>query len=272
MIGSYRAVEDEMRDDFPKRVVETLAKRVGNRCSNPGCRKRTSGPHTQDVKALNVGVAAHITAASAGGPRYDPSLTPTQRRAIGNAIWLCQSCAKLVDNDEARYTKDVLLQWRQDAEREALREIESPSGQVSDAGSHSIKFGVDDWKVWRERGNLPGDLVHVIRGWKRGNLRYSCTIRLRNGLEWEEQLYRPRIEFRQGDAVLLSDEYAFTDQEIILPPKRWVSIEVDHGLHDNTVFERADSVWFTAQTVGDNVKHQWRLAGVQGQVGQLSEE
>jgi MYXO-CTERM domain-containing protein len=46
-----------MRDDFPRPVVETLAKRVGNRCSNPTCRKRTSGPHTDNDKALNVGVA-----------------------------------------------------------------------------------------------------------------------------------------------------------------------------------------------------------------------
>ncbi len=113
-----------MRDDFPKPVVEMLTKRVGNRCSNPACRKRTSGPHTEDDKALNVGVAAHVTAASPGGPRYDPSFSPEQRRAIGNGIWLCQSCAKLVDNDEARYTKDLLNRWKQEAEAEALREIE----------------------------------------------------------------------------------------------------------------------------------------------------
>ena len=55
-----------MRDDFPRPVVETLAKRVGNRCSNPGCRKLTSGPHTEDEKVLNVGVAAHVTAAASG--------------------------------------------------------------------------------------------------------------------------------------------------------------------------------------------------------------
>ena len=82
-----------MRDDFPRIVVETLAKRVGNRCSNPGCRKLTSGPHTDDEKSLNVGVAAHVTAASAGGPRYDASLTAEERKDIGNGIWLCQSCA-----------------------------------------------------------------------------------------------------------------------------------------------------------------------------------
>ncbi len=258
-----------MRDDFPKSVVETLAKRVGNRCSNPGCHKRTSGPHTEGDKALNVGVAAHITAASPGGPRYDPSLSPDERRAIG--IWLCQSCAKLVDNDQARYTKGVLARWKQDAEEEALREVESPSGPVPGPGQPSIRFAVDDWNVWRERGNLPGDVVVVHSGWKRGSVRYSCTILLRNDGQWDEQLHRLRIEFRHGDNVLLSDEYAFNDEETTLPPKRWMSIEVCHGLHDNCIFEQADGVWFTAETVGDRVKYEWRLATVQGQVDQLPE-
>jgi len=114
-----------MRDDFPKAVAETLAKRVGNRCSNLECRKRTSGPHTDVNKALNVGVAAHITAASSQGPRYDSLLSPEERRGTSNGIWLCQSCAKLVDNDEARYPKKVLIRWKQDAEQQALREVES---------------------------------------------------------------------------------------------------------------------------------------------------
>src|SRR5262249_29869628 len=116
-----------MRDEFPKTVAQTLAKRVGNRCSNPVCRRRTSGPHTEDNKALNVGGAAHIAAASPGRPRDDPSMTPDQRRGIGNGVWLCQSGAKLVDNDEARYTKEVLLRWKQAAEDETLREIEAPA-------------------------------------------------------------------------------------------------------------------------------------------------
>ena len=128
-----------MRDEFPKAVVETLAKRVSNRCSNPGCRKRTSGPHTDDDKALNVGVAAHITAASPGGPRYDPSLTPDERKEIGNGIWLCQSCGKMVDNDKARYTKALLVRWKQDAEQEALREIESTTGDKSPSDIDALK-------------------------------------------------------------------------------------------------------------------------------------
>ncbi len=128
-----------MRDDFPRPVVETLAKRVGNRCSNPGCRKLTSGPHTEDEKVLNVGVAAHVTAAASGGPRYDSSLTPEERKGIGNGIWLCQSCAKLVDNDETRYTQELLARWKLDAEQEALREIESPSGKIRPSDMDALK-------------------------------------------------------------------------------------------------------------------------------------
>jgi hypothetical protein len=84
-------------------------------------------------------VAAHITAASPGGPRYDRSLTPEERKAIANGIWLCQSCAKLVDNDEARYTKELLVRWKQDAEEKALKEIESASGDFSHSDIDALK-------------------------------------------------------------------------------------------------------------------------------------
>jgi hypothetical protein len=113
-----------MRDDFSLKTKELLAKRVANRCSNPGCRQLTSGPQEDPVKVINIGVAAHITAASADGPRFDPSLTPDERRSVENGIWLCQSCAKLVDNDPIRYKADVLRQWKASAEKSTARELE----------------------------------------------------------------------------------------------------------------------------------------------------
>ena len=96
-----------MRDDFDKETKDVLARRVGHRCSNPNCRKPTTGPQTVASKALNIGVAAHITAASKGGPRYDEALSPQERKSIDNAIHLCQNCGKLVDNDEQRDDNDV---------------------------------------------------------------------------------------------------------------------------------------------------------------------
>ena len=80
-----------MRDDFSQKTKDTLSERVGGKCSNPNCRRETKGPHSDAQKRVSIGQAAHITAAAPGGPRYDPNLTPDQRKDIDNAIWLCDS-------------------------------------------------------------------------------------------------------------------------------------------------------------------------------------
>jgi hypothetical protein len=113
------------RDDFKIEVKETLARRVGMRCSNPNCRQPTSGPQQDPAKSINVGVAAHITAASRGGARYDSLLSKEDRRSIENAIWLCQICAKLVDNDPFVYTRELLREWKRLSEEAARLAIES---------------------------------------------------------------------------------------------------------------------------------------------------
>lgn len=108
-----------MSDEFSDPVKRALAARVGHQCSNPECRAATSGPQDDPARSVNVGVAAHITAASPGGPRYDPDLLPQERSDPSNGVWLCQTDAKLVDNDPARFTVDVLRRWKLDAEAEA---------------------------------------------------------------------------------------------------------------------------------------------------------
>jgi hypothetical protein len=112
-----------MRDDFTEEVKRTLAARAGGVCSNPDCRALTSGPQVDSTKALNVGVAAHITGASEGGPRYDPKLSPDERRHPDNGIWLCQTCAKCADNDTSRFTEKLLRAWKEIAEVRALGSI-----------------------------------------------------------------------------------------------------------------------------------------------------
>jgi len=118
-------------DDFPLSVKQVLADRAGLLCSREGCDQSTSGPRTDPAKSINVGVAAHITAASPGGPRYDPTLTPEQRSSAENGIWLCQTCAKLVDNDEARYSTSLLHSWKARAELKALLRLEARRPDVS---------------------------------------------------------------------------------------------------------------------------------------------
>ena len=75
---------------------------------------------------MNIGVAAHITAAASGGPRFDPQLSPDQRSAAANGIWLCQSCAKLIDSDETQFTRTLLSDWRSSAEKRAKNHLQTP--------------------------------------------------------------------------------------------------------------------------------------------------
>lgn len=124
-----------MRDDFSNATKDLLARRVGFKCSNPGCRQPTSGPQADPSGTVNVGVAAHITAASSEGPRYEATLTPEQRSAPDNGIWLCQTDGKLVDNDAVRYTVDGLKDWKARAEGAAARELEQRLRRYSDGAA-----------------------------------------------------------------------------------------------------------------------------------------
>lgn len=112
-----------MRDNFSNVTKDILAKRVGFKCSNPSCRKATIGPHIIDDKVINIGVAAHITAASKGGPRFCEEMDSDERKSIKNGIWLCQNCAKLIDTNTEKYSTNELLSWKTKAEKESLSVI-----------------------------------------------------------------------------------------------------------------------------------------------------
>ena len=120
-----------MRDDFSANIKGTLAKRVGYKCSNPNCRKMTIGPNEDATKSTNVGVAAHIEAAAGGGARYRAAQSSEERSAISNGIWLCQTCAKLIDSDETKYTVELLNKWKKLSEEAASLEIENPPQTTS---------------------------------------------------------------------------------------------------------------------------------------------
>lgn len=141
-----------MRDDFPEDVKRTLAARVNSFCSNPDCRTQTTGPQDDPSKAINVGVAAHITAASVGGPRYDPTLSPEQRRHADNGIWLCQNCAKLIDSDLSRYDVTLLRAWKRVAEDHARDSLGKTGGmQLSANLELFLEFQVVKQDTYQQR-------------------------------------------------------------------------------------------------------------------------
>ncbi len=111
------------RDNFPKSVINILQSRVANRCSKPDCRVPTTAASSKNDKVNNIGIAAHINAASIGGPRYLPEMTRKERKSIDNAIWLCSGCSIQIDRDAIRFTVDILKKWKVEAEELARQEL-----------------------------------------------------------------------------------------------------------------------------------------------------
>lgn len=107
------------RDDFYKDTKRELRERVAGKCSKPDCGIETQGPSKTGSKDLNVGKAAHICAASVGGPRFDSKMTPSQRKNTDNGIWLCSNCADLIDKDAETYPVALLHEWKKNAEEKA---------------------------------------------------------------------------------------------------------------------------------------------------------
>lgn len=135
------------RHDFTNRTKDNLGRRAGFLCSNPACGRSTLGSHENPEKAATIGIAAHITAASYGGPRYDETISEPQRKQSDNGIWLCSNCATLIDKDPEKFSVTTLKEWKQNAE------IESSKKLLADAR--------------KEKGNVPFlevDLIWEIGG------------------------------------------------------------------------------------------------------------
>lgn len=131
------------RDNFDSKTKEILAKRASFICSNPECRCLTLAPSVADGnKFIYNGIAAHITAASVGGPRYDENMTPEKRCDISNGIFLCPNCSIVIDkNNGVDFSEKQLSDWKTEHEnwiRENLnKSIENPAVVVG--GEHYAK-------------------------------------------------------------------------------------------------------------------------------------
>lgn len=111
------------RDNFSQKVINQLRDRVAHRCSNPECRVPTSAPSSNGNGINNIGIAAHITAASPNGPRYQSSMTQDIRRSFENGVWLCANCSIKIDRDPQKYPVELIKQWKSTAEAKALLEV-----------------------------------------------------------------------------------------------------------------------------------------------------
>ena len=115
------------RDDFSPKTKQTLYRRCGAMCSHPKCGKITFGPSSNPNKSTNIGFAAHIKGARDGGARYDKTQTSEERKSPENGIWLCGTHAKIIDDDETKYTVELLTYWKNLAEERAENAQDNPA-------------------------------------------------------------------------------------------------------------------------------------------------
>lgn len=78
------------RDDFSSATIRKIKEMSGDVCSMPSCRVITGGSKKLRDNSFSIGVAAHICAASPGGPRYDLRMSKEDRKSYENGI----CCAK----------------------------------------------------------------------------------------------------------------------------------------------------------------------------------
>ena len=115
------------QEQFTKQIVEVIAKRAANICSNPDCGVLTCGPADEMDRSVIIGEAAHIFGARLGSARFSESMSPAERGDVTNAIWLCRNCHKLIDADPVKFPADMLFEWRRQHEEEIAKRVGKPS-------------------------------------------------------------------------------------------------------------------------------------------------
>ena len=129
-----------MRDDFSSKTKNALALRANYKCSFTNCGIPTSGPNDSSPDSVTtIGIAAHIHAASPGGPRYLPSMSSEERMSISNGIWLCPTHSTLIDRDTTAYTADILREMKVAHENQ----IQSEMNGLKKANIDLIALGPD---------------------------------------------------------------------------------------------------------------------------------
>lgn len=163
MLGSMK------RQNFPKKTILLLRDRAGDICSKPDCRVHTVGSSSGEQKSVSIGVAAHICAALPGGARYNSEMSEHERKSYDNGIWLCQSCSRLIDVDEARFPVELLKKWKLQAESYSLNRIGKRAiTQQEHENDVLIAYGKGVAAQPNSSGFGTGSICNMLKGYEQG--------------------------------------------------------------------------------------------------------
>lgn len=201
---------------FSADTIETLGKRAALLCSNPDCRALTTGPMVADEGAINIGEAAHIYGLTERSARFNASLSANELSDITNGIWLCRNCHKAADNDELRFSPELLFQWRREHEAAVLKKMGQPGERIrqkleaeklrafESASYLAQQIVIDKPRFWEYKLTvelLRTELGDVVTKWKRLQrgliVRNGSIVSPENIFEW--------IEAKNNDASRIAN-------------------------------------------------------------------
>lgn len=189
----------DRRDDFSEETRQLIAKRAGYICSYPGCGRMTVAVSPDRKSGLTmIGVAAHITAASDKGPRFDETMSSDESKSERNGIWVCQTHGKLIDDNTSRCTTKELHRFKLQHEKWVFDRVESGK-ELNNKGIYKVKF--ENIGSLKKKCSVPLGRINVVVGdFDRGvntfcniiscfsnkrhwNLFYDCFLSMKTGID-----------------------------------------------------------------------------------------
>ena len=119
--------------------------------------------------------AAHVPGAAPGGPRYDSTMTAQQRADNANGVRLCQTCAKLIDNDPVRFHATLLRGGGLRRQQSRPTKSAKPRRGRARRRSSKVVLGERDWFVnvpWNDLASFPDGVAPRQFGRRSG----SCQV------------------------------------------------------------------------------------------------
>ncbi|HJC99606.1 MAG TPA: hypothetical protein H9923_01490 [Candidatus Dwaynia gallinarum] len=107
--------------NIPNKYVKELYAKSGNKCAFRGCNQIL-------FDGINLSEICHIRGLNKGSARFDPNLTDEMCNNIKNLILLCPTHHAMVDNDENKYSVEVLEEMKYEREKE----VESNNNNVQE--------------------------------------------------------------------------------------------------------------------------------------------
>lgn len=113
-----------MSANMPLRDQKILCTRSGNRCAMPECHKILVVDATENDRESLAAQMAHIKGEKLKSPRYDSTMTDTQRNSYDNRILVCNTCHKVIDDQANTYTVEKLHEIKIEHEKWIIESTE----------------------------------------------------------------------------------------------------------------------------------------------------